>query len=157
MLSELLTPAVLQSLAGGKSFNCFMSGWKSPRVNPCPVSAGDWKQQRARTFLWEIAWKLGVNPSTDGLEHADDRPSQVFTLPTEGWRPLGQDGWKPCQQRRRRRQLCGAAAPSPARLLRALETLLHPDTSYPAVTPLEIARHLSILHVCGGFLMCCLY
>lgn len=39
VLSELPTPVLLQSLAGGKSFSFFVSGQKSTRLNHCPVSS----------------------------------------------------------------------------------------------------------------------
>lgn len=39
VLSELPTPVLLRSLAGGKSFSFFVSGRKSTRLNHCPVSS----------------------------------------------------------------------------------------------------------------------
>jgi len=39
VLSELPAPALLQSLAGGKSFNFCMSGPRSTRLNRWPVSS----------------------------------------------------------------------------------------------------------------------
>lgn len=80
---ELPTPVLLQSLAGGKSFNFFVSGRKSTRLNHCPVSSklGIRNNSALGPFFKKLPGNWVLNSFTDGLKRADAQPGQAFTFP----------------------------------------------------------------------------